>query len=307
MIRFDDVGKTYASLRGTPVRAVEGMTFDVDAGEVFGIAGPNGAGKTTMIAMMLGFLPPSAGHVTVDGLAPRVFVERHGMGYLSELIAINPRWRTRESLVRLGTLAGLSSATLDARVDELLALFGLEEHARKRTKELSKGTLQRLGLAQSMLRDERVLIFDEPTHGLDPLWTQRFREIVPQLRRPDRAIVVASHNLDELERLADRVAIVDRGRLQRMVRTRETVSSPTPTRYRIVARNANTLMAEVFPGAIVAADGEFDVRIADLAMLNQGLSALLAGGALLVSVSPAYSSLEEQFRQAVGEGEGKGT
>jgi ABC-type multidrug transport system ATPase subunit len=252
--------------------------------------------------MALGFLPPSSGRITVDGLAPRSFVERHGMGYLSELIAINPRWRTRESLVRLATLAGLSSNALDVRVDELLALFGLEEHKRKRTKELSKGTLQRLGLAQSMLRDERVLILDEPTHGLDPLWTQQFREIVPQLRRPDRAIVIASHNLDELERLADRVAIIDRGRLQRIVRTRGTGSGPTSTRYRILARNAKTLMAEIFPGAIVAGEGEFDVPVADLAILNQGLRALLAGGALIVSVSPAYSSLEEQFRQAVGEG-----
>ena len=302
MIRFDDVGKTYAPLRGPRVRAVDGMTFDVDAGEVFGIAGPNGAGKTTMIAMMLGFLPPSAGLITVDGLAPRAFVERHGMGYLSELIAINPRWRARESLVRLATLAGLAAGVLGARVDELLALFGLEEHAHKRTKQLSKGTLQRLGLAQSLLRDERVLILDEPTHGLDPIWTQRFRELVPRLRRADRVIVVASHNLDELERLADRVAIVDRGRLQRIVRTRGTASGPTPTRYRIAAQNADSLMAAIFPGAVPAGAGEFDVPVADLAVLNAGLRALLAGGALLVSVSPAYSSLEEQFRQAVGEG-----
>jgi len=302
VIRFDDVGKTYAPLRGPRVRAVDGMTLDVDAGEVFGIAGPNGAGKTTMIAMMLGFLPPSAGRITVDGLAPRAFVERHGMGYLSELIAINPRWRARESLVRLATLAGLAAGVLGARVDELLALFGLEKHAHKRTKQLSKGTLQRLGLAQSLLRDERVLILDEPTHGLDPIWTQRFRELVPRLRRADRVIVVASHNLDELERLADRVAIVDRGRLQRIVRTRGTASGPTPTRYRIAAQNADSLMAAIFPGAVSAGTGEFDVPVADLAVLNAGLRALLAGGALLVSVSPAYSSLEEQFRQAVGEG-----
>ena len=302
MIRFDDVGKTYAPLRGPRVRAVDGMTFDVDAGEVFGIAGPNGAGKTTMIAMMLGFLSPSAGRVSVDGLRPRAFVERHGIGYLSELIAINPRWRTRETLVRFATLAVLPAGALEARVDELLALFGLEEHARKRTKELSKGTLQRLGLAQSLLRDERVLILDEPTHGLDPIWTQRFRELVPRLRRPDGVIIVASHNLDELGRLADRVAIVDRGRLQRIVRTRGEVGGHAPARYRIAARNAESLMAEIFPGAAALGEGEFDVPVTDLAMLNAGLGALLAGGALLVSVSPAYSSLEEHFRQAVGEG-----
>ena len=303
MIRFADVGKTYAPLLGERVRAVDGMTFTVEAGEVFGIAGPNGAGKSTMIAMMLGFLLPSNGRVTIDDEAPRTFVERHGMGYLSELIAINPRWRTRESLVRFATLGGIPARTLDARVDELLALLGLEEHARKRTKELSKGTLQRLGLAQALLREERVLILDEPTHGLDPLWTQQFRELVPRLRRPDRAIVVASHNLDELERLADRVAIVDRGRLQRIVSTRGDMGA-TATRYRLVARASASLVEEIFPGATAASgNGEFDLRVTNLIALNRGLAALVARGALIVSVAPAFSSLEEQFRQAVGEGQ----
>jgi ABC-type multidrug transport system ATPase subunit len=302
MIRFDDVAKTYAPLLGERVRAVEGMTFTVEAGEVFGIAGPNGAGKSTMIAMVLGFLLPTAGRVAVDGLPPRLFVERHGIGYLSELIAINPRWRTRESLVRFAILAGVPGALLAARVDEVMAMLALEEHAGKRTKELSKGTLQRLGLAQALLRDERVLVFDEPTHGLDPLWTQRFRELVPRLRRPDRAIVIASHNLDELERLADRVAIVDRGRLQRLVGTRGDANVGSVTRYRIVAPSAESIIGEIFPGATAAAAGEFDVPVADLAMLNAGLGALIARGALIVSVTPAYSRLEEQFRQAVGEG-----
>jgi ABC-type multidrug transport system ATPase subunit len=282
------------------VRAVEEMSFTVDAGEVFGIAGPNGAGTSTMIAMMLGFLPPNTGQVTIDGMAPRAYVERHGVGYLSELIAINPRWRTREVLVRFAILAGIPASALDARVDELLALLGLEEHARKRTKELSKGTLQRVGLAQALLRDDHLLVLDEPTHGLDPLWTQQFRALVPTLRRADRAIVVASHNLDELERLADRVAIVDRGRLQRIVRTRGDEKSAA-TRYRLVVRSPAATVAEIFPGAMAVAEGEFDVQVEDLHALNRGLGALIARGALIVSATPAYSSLEEQFRQAVGE------
>ena len=300
MIRFENVGRTYAPLFGERVRAVEEMSFTVDAGEVFGIAGPNGAGKSTMIAMMLGFLPPNTGHVTIDGMAPRAYVERHGVGYLSELIAINPRWRTREVLVRFAILAGIPASALEARVDELLALLGLEEHARKRAKELSKGTLQRVGLAQALLRDDHLLVLDEPTHGLDPLWTQQFRALVPSLRRPGRAIVVASHNLDELERLADRVAIVDRGRLQRIVRTRGDGNSAA-TRYRLVVRSPAAAVAEIFPGALAVAEGEFDVRVDDLQALNRGLGALIARGALIVSATPAYSSLEEQFRQAVGE------
>ena len=302
MIRFEDVGKTYAPLLGQRVRAVDGMTFTADAGEVFGIAGPNGAGKSTMIAMMLGFLPPSTGRVTVDGMPPRTFAERHGIGYLSELIAINPRWRVRETLVRLGTLAGLTPTVRDARVDELLALLGLAEHARKRAKELSKGTLQRLGLAQALLRDDRVFVFDEPTHGLDPLWTQQFRELLPQLRRADRAIIIASHNLDELERLADRVAIVDRGRLQRIVRTRGEAGTLVATRYRVVVRNANGMMPRIFPGATATGDNDFEVPVEHLEALNAGIGALIAAGGLIVSIAPAYSGLEEHFRQAVREG-----
>lgn len=301
MIRFEGVGKTYAPLVGTRTRAVEGMSFTVAPGEVFGIAGPNGAGKSTMIALVLGFLHPSDGRVTIEGQAPRSYVERHGIGYVSELVSVHPRWRTRETLVRMGLLAGLGADELERRVDEAIALMGLEEHAQKRTKELSKGTLQRVGIAQALLREERVLIFDEPTHGLDPLWTQRFRELVPALRRADRAIVVASHNLDELERLADRVAIVDRGRLQRVVTTRAGADGVTATRYRIALRGGEQLVAELFPGATPLAPGEFEVPVTDLGSFNRALASLLGRGALVVSVAPSHSNLEEHFRQVVGE------
>ncbi|NUQ19342.1 MAG: ABC transporter ATP-binding protein [Gemmatimonadaceae bacterium] len=299
MIELAGVGRTYSPLGGRPLRAVDDMTFTVRAGEVFGIAGPNGAGKSTMISMLLGFLPPSEGRIMVDGRAPREFVEREGIGYLSELIDINPRWRARETMVRFATLAGVPAAELDARVDAQMRAMALDEHARKRVKELSKGTRQRLALAQALLGETRVLILDEPTHGLDPLWTQRFRELLPTLRRPDRAIIVASHNLDELERLADRVAIVDRGRLQRIVATRGAVSETVVTRYRIAYRGADDALREVFPDAAPLGPGEVEVRVAGLEALNRGLATLIGRGVLIVAASPSYSALEEQFRQVV--------
>ena len=299
MIEFAGVGRTYAPLGGRRVRAVDDMTFTVRAGEVFGIAGPNGAGKSTMISMLLGFMSPSEGRVTVDGRAPRQFVEREGIGYLSELVEINPRWRARDAMVRFAILAGIPARAMDASVNEAMTLMSLEEHAGKRVKELSKGTRQRLALGQALLSDSRVLVLDEPTHGLDPLWTQRFRELVPTLRRPDRAIVIASHNLDELERLADRVAIVDRGRLQRIVETRGGVSDTAVTRYRIAYRGGEEAVREVFPGATSLAPGEVEVDVAGLEGLNRGLAALIERGVLVVAATPAYSVLEEHFRQAV--------
>jgi len=300
VIRFESVGRTYAPLGGARVRAVDGMSFTVPAGEVFGIAGPNGAGKSTMISMLLGFLAPSEGALTVDGRRPREFVEAEGIGYLSELVGIKPSWRAREAMVRFATLAGIPADRVSARIDELFATFGLEEHSTKRVKELSKGTLQRLALAQALLADDvRVMVFDEPTHGLDPLWTQHFRELVPTLRRADRAIVIASHNLDELERLADRVAIVDRGKLVRLVDTRQEVSESAVTRFRITYRGDERVVREVFPAATIRAPNEIEVTVTGLEELNRGLASLIGRGVLISSAAPAYSALEEQFRQAV--------
>ncbi|HEX9129801.1 MAG TPA: ABC transporter ATP-binding protein, partial [Gemmatimonadaceae bacterium] len=233
VIEFKNVGKIYKSLLGSSVKAVEEFSLTVVDGETLGVAGPNGAGKTTLIAMMLGYLRPTTGTVEINGLPARQYVERNGIGYLSELIAINPKWRAENALVRYATLAGISSAEISSRVNYVIDLLGLAEHRDKKVKALSKGNLQRLGLAQALLRDEQILVLDEPTHGLDPVWTQRFRDIVEELRRPDRTILIASHNLDELQRLADRVAIIDRGRLQRLVSTGYEHAAPAATRFRV--------------------------------------------------------------------------
>ena len=211
VIEFRNVGKTYRSLLGNSVKAVEEFSLQVVEGEILGIAGPNGAGKTTLIAMMLGYLRPTTGTVEINGLPARTYVERNGIGYLSELIAINPKWRADTALVRYATLAGIPESQIPAHVDAVIEKLGLGEHRDKKVKALSKGNLQRLGLAQALLRDEQILVLDEPTHGLDPVWTQRFRDIVEELRRPDRTILIASHNLDELQRsrIASRSSITD--------------------------------------------------------------------------------------------------
>ena len=299
MIAFRDAGKTYRSLFGKSVRAGDGVTLDAAAGEVLGIAGPNGAGKSTMIGLLLGYLAPTTGSVTIDGRAPRAFIEREGIGYLSELVNIPPLWKAREALVRYALLVGIVQRDLEARVDRVVALLGLEEHQSKRVKALSKGNLQRLGLAQALLRDERVLILDEPTHGLDPVWTQKFREIVDGLRRPDRVILIASHNLDELQRVADRVAIVDRGRVQRVVDLRAGTPSGGRVRYRLEVESGAGHVTRHFPAATRSGES-FDVEAADLVALNHGIAAALADGAVFRAIAPAHSALEQQFREAVG-------
>jgi ABC-2 type transport system ATP-binding protein len=302
VIEFRNVGKTYRSLLGNSVKAVEEFSLVVNKGEILGIAGPNGAGKTTLIAMMLGYLRPTTGSVEIDGMPARHYVERNGVGYLSELVAINPKWRAESALVRYATLAGIPESEIPARVDFVVDLLGLAEHRDKKVKALSKGNLQRVGLAQALLRDEQILVLDEPTHGLDPVWTQRFRDIVGDLRRADRTILIASHNLDELQRLADRVAIIDRGRLQRLVSTGYEQAPPaTASRFRLTLASGHEVIRALVPNVEDAGRGEYDVTVASIPELNALLADLISRGALVASVVPERSALEQQFREAVGD------
>ena len=302
MIRFDGITKIYRSrLKRQSVVAVQDFSLDIARGEVFGIAGPNGAGKSTLINLLLGFLHPTLGHISVDGMPPRRYVETRGVGYLSELLAIPPTWNVARTLDRYALLGGLPASERSARIAAAMDRLGLEEHRNKRVKQLSKGNLQRLGLAQALLQNSDLVILDEPTHGLDPVWTPRFRDIARELRGAGRTVLIASHNLDELERVADRVGIIDGGRLQRIaeVGTREAASSV----YRLVLADAHDAVSAVFTGA-TAGEGiarEWLVPAMDVEALNAALPRLIAAGARIVAVMPERSRLEEAFREAIGD------
>lgn len=297
MIVLRNVGKTYRSLIGSGTRAVSDVSLEIARGEVVGIAGPNGAGKSTLIALLLGLINPTDGELAIDGVAPRTFVEREGIAYLPELMTLPLHWRVVETLKRMAALADIPPTERPAAIERVIDAVGIAEHRGKRLKALSKGNLQRVGLAQSLLAERRVTIFDEPTHGLDPVWTAKFRDIVAGLRRPDRTILIASHNLDELERLCDRVAIFDHGRIQRIVNVREAAAGSAERRWRVRVVAAPDAVAARFLGATVTGN---DIELtADVAALNRGLAEAIAEGALIVAVAPAESSLEEAFRSAV--------
>ncbi len=293
------MSKTYRSLFGREVRAVEDVTLDVAPGEVLGIAGPNGAGKSTIISLLLGFLKPTSGTLSIDGMEPRAYVEKFGVSYVPELMALPTHWTAEGALRRLAVLAGVPSDKLGVEVDRVIEMLAIGEHRKKRLKTLSKGNFQRVGLAQALLMPTRVVIFDEPTHGLDPVWTQKFREIVASLKGSDRAIIIASHNLDELERLTDRVAIIDRGKIQRVVTVSgASVSTLMAYRVRVVA-GGDALTAQ-FPGAVLGSNGDLDLPPIDVPTLNAGLAAAIGTGALISAVIPRESALEQAFHASVG-------
>lgn len=303
MIQFDNVSKTYRSF--VPPRtndALRDFSSEIRRGEVFGIAGPNGAGKTTMLGLVLGFLSPTAGRIRVDGHSPREYVERYGVVYVPEIITIPTWWTVRGALNRYSVLAGVRAADRRERVDAVIAKLGLEEQQGKRIKQLSKGNVQRVGIAQALLRETNLIVFDEPTHGLDPVWTQRFRGVVDALRNEDRSILIASHNLDELERLADRVAILDHGQLSRTADAHHQATGEF-TEYQLVLMEDHPAIAQAFPGAERIAHRK-DVAyhiVGTIPDLNAALQQVITAGARVRAFFPARSRLEAAFREAVGE------
>ena len=301
MIDIAALAKTYRSLIGSRiVPALHDVTLSINPGEVVGVAGPNGAGKSTLISLLLGFLGPTAGSVRIAGLAPRRYVEREGAAYLPELLPLPPRWTIDATLRRHATLARVPAEAVAQRTEHMVEWLGLGEHRKKQVRQLSKGTLQRLGLAQALIGDSDLVVLDEPTHGLDPLWTQRFRDIVRELRRPSRCILIASHDLDELERVADRVAILHQGKVERVVTAGVGPAEEGPLVYRLAAAGADAAIARVFPAAtpVEGRTNEWRVR-GRVAELNRGLGELIAGGAVVLSFAPESSRLETEFRAAV--------
>lgn len=216
MIELDDVVHEYRSLlpgRGS-ARALNGVSLRLNEGGVVGLVGVNGAGKTTLIRILLGFLRPHEGRAAIGGLSPRDYVQRFGIGYVPERVAIPARW-TVEGALRAYGMMGDAGEDLGDRVARVMSRLGLEEVRQRLVGTLSKGNLQRLAVAQALLGDRRLLVLDEPTDGLDPVWIAELRAILRDWREadPDRVAIVATHDLHFLERAADRVVMLHEGRM----------------------------------------------------------------------------------------------
>jgi ABC-2 type transport system ATP-binding protein len=293
MIEMEGLDKTYGA-RGHAVHALRDVSMSLGPG-VWGVVGPNGAGKSTLLALVLGFLRPSAGQVRVDGSSPRRYLRRRGAGYLPERFNVPPEWPVAATLRTLARLEGASGRDADARADRALDRLGLRDHAAKRVGELSRGLNQRLGLAQALLADRDLVVLDEPTEGLDPLWRVRFRDLVRELRGQGRTVLLASHELAEVERVADRAILLQEGRV-REVMDLEGPAGPA-TRYRIELARPSDALPIAFPGSDPSARST-TVTVADAAELSHRLAALLDAGGLVRAVVPE-EGLEERVRRTL--------
>jgi len=285
--------------------AVDDLSFTLAPGEIFALLGPNGAGKTTTLRMLAGLIEPSSGSVRLgtDVLTPQTAPRLRGrIGFLTEMPGLWDRLTVRQNLVVYARLHGLPEP---ARVvDEALETFGLRDRGRDLAAELSKGLRQRVALARTLLHRPEVLLLDEPTAGLDPESARDVRDLVRRLRSEQRTIVISTHNLDEVERLADRVAVM-RGRLVALDTPAALHTRLFGARVRIGVRQP----AETFVDVLARA-GLSDVQVQDRALsiaVDDDESAtpaivrrLVDAGADIVSVVREQARLEDVYLHLLG-------
>jgi ABC-2 type transport system ATP-binding protein len=209
MIKMDSLNKSFGK-----IMALNNLNLDINRGELLGIIGPNGAGKTTAIRISCCILIPDSGDVLVDGMSihkDQIKIKSM-IGYLPEEPNLYERFKARDILRYFAELYGVPRDDINRRIEDLLELVGMSHRAEDRINTFSKGLRQRIGIARALIHDPEILIFDEPTMGLDPATSHNIREFIRELKG-DKTIILCTHYMDEADSLCDRVAILNQGRI----------------------------------------------------------------------------------------------
>lgn len=215
LIQVHTLAKTFKDSKRGEVRAVDGISFEVRKGEIFGLLGPNGAGKTTALRLLATLLKPTAGTASIGGydIAREAGKVREQIGFLSGETGLYGRLSPREILTFFGKMHGMNNHTLARRVEEVIQRFDVTKFADTRTDKLSTGMKQKTAIARTMLHDPPVLILDEPTAGLDVPSARNIEESVLEAKRAGKCVIYSTHIMEEAEFLCDRIAVINEGHI----------------------------------------------------------------------------------------------
>jgi ABC-2 type transport system ATP-binding protein len=282
-------------------RVLSDVSFAAHEGEIFGFVGPNGAGKTTTLKVLMGLVRPTSGRASILGRDVTESEFRDQIGFLPENPYFYPFLTAREILDFYARLSGVESRGRAARVDELLALVHLEGAADARLKTYSKGMLQRVGVAQALIHDPKVVFLDEPMSGLDPIGRREVREVILALRAAGKTVFMNTHILSDVELICDRVAIIVKGAIRREGPIGELIGScahdtqivatclPAEAASELESRHAAKLRGH---------GDRIEIQLSEKCV-ESALATVLASGARVLSVSSLRPALEDVFMDAV--------
>lgn len=303
VVRAVNLGKVFtSSFTARKKWAVRGLNLEVFEKEVFGFLGPNGAGKTTTIKLLLGLLRPTYGSIEIFGTSPASPASRTQVGFLPENPSFYDYLKLGEFLRLCAALSGIrGKREVERRVAESLFVSGLIEHEDVQMRKFSKGMLQRAGLAQALINNPKLLILDEPMSGLDPVGRKEFRDAIVRAREDGRTVFFSSHIIADVELLCDRVAIINRGQLEKAGPIGDLVQEDVKS-VEIVAKDVaedTVLKLAPFVDDRRTAGDTVVLRLRDSRSTTLVLGTLASHGARILSVTPHKETLESVFVKQV--------
>jgi len=297
-VRFESVAKTFRGPRGGSLRALDGVSFEIERGEFFGLLGPNGAGKTTLISILAGLARASSGRVGVLGhdVVADYAAARRALGIVPQELVFDPFFSVRETLRIQSGYFGVKHN--DAWIDELLAELGLADKAGANMRQLSGGMKRRVLVAQALVHRPPVIVLDEPTAGVDVELRQTLWQFIARLNREGHTVLLTTHYLEEAEALCSRIAMLKAGRIVALAKTSALLSGMASTMLRFKTDDA-------LPPAL-RAQARVTGRIAqlkahDAAEVEHLLATLREAGVRVEDLEIGRADLEDVFVQIMGE------
>jgi ABC-2 type transport system ATP-binding protein len=284
-----------------PVRALDNLNLQINQGEIFGFLGPNGAGKSTTIKLLMNLLYPTSGSARIFGKPVSSTAMRENIGYLPENPYFYDYLTPVELLTYVGRLFGLGADELKKRTHALIEDVGLGHAENRQLRKFSKGMVQRLGIAQALINEPKIVFFDEPMSGLDPLGRMDVRRIILSLKARGVTVFFSSHILPDVEAICDRVAILNRGKLQETGALADILNVGVKSHEIIVSGGAPDLKEAVggLCEEIHVMGDRFQLRVRDGKAIQDVLRFVFDRNLDLISVNPIRPSLEEHFKSAV--------
>jgi ABC-2 type transport system ATP-binding protein len=302
VISLSNISKSYRTgIKRKRKTAVEDLSLEVRAGDIFGLLGPNGAGKTTTIKVLLGIVFPDGGSGALLGQPLGVRRAHDRLGFLPEQPYFYGFMTAEKGLEFYGRFFGLDRKALKHRSGELLDLVGLSDDTHLTLDKYSKGMLQRFGIAQALLNDPDLVMMDEPSSGLDPVGQKEVRDILIRLKEQGKTIFLSSHQLSEVENICDSVTIVNRGRSVKEGRLSELLSARGLTRITLTGGDAGAVERLSGLATEIARSGGETVLDVEESRAFQALEVARDLGMELVSAEPYRQSLEELFLETIRE------